>query len=425
MSFALLTTLCLLLLAIAARNSVRREKMLQYPFLVSMVIAGWVLPQLVGLYLTEAVASDALNRTVFYIILCLLFGAWGYRATSTTYPMAERDYNPQRLQFAAAGLMVMGAFFQVRFLTLAAEATALYGGAWTGIITIYVFLASMLTIGFVLAIASYIQKPTLLNRAMIALGLAFYLQRIVLHGRREDAVELFFIVALFFWRKYGWAPSRLLFLAAIVGGMLFVTAVGAYRDIVLNVDTYSWTRESLPRILEIDYWGIYTRNFTDYQANQELRNAALSITATDIRLQLDWGTGLWNRFVFSFVPGQIVGYDLKQGLMFRHPNLAWEVFGHIPWTGTTKTGFADSFRSFWYFGVVVFFAIGVIMKKWFIGAARGSFTAFIVLALITPQSLLAVTHNSYDFFLFFVNLAVFLLPALLFARKKSTNRPVE
>lgn len=421
MSFALLTTLCLLLLAIAARNSVRREKMLQYPFLVSAVIAGWVLPQLIGLYLTDRVASDALNRTVVYIILCLLFGVWGYSTTSTTYRMAKWEYAPQRLQIAAAGTMAVGALFQARFQALAAEATALYSGFWTGTITIYVFLASMFTIGFVLAIASYIQKPTFLNRAMIAFGLVSYLQRIVILGRREVAVELFVIVALFLWRKYGWAPSRLLFLGAIVGGMLFVQAAGVYRGLVLNAETYSWSGVSLSQILEIEYWQIFTNNLTDSLANQELLNAVLSITATDIRLQLDWGVGLWNRFVFSFIPGQIVGHDLKQSLMFSQPNLALEVFNHIPWPGTTYTGFADSFRSFWYFGAFVFFAIGVIMKKWFIGAARGSLTAFIVLALITSQSLIAVTHNSYDFFLFFVNLAVFLLPPLLFARKKPSS----
>jgi hypothetical protein len=248
--------------------------------------------------------------------------------------------------------------------------------------------------------------------------LASYLQRIVIHGRREVAVELFVIVVLFFWRKYGWAPSRLMFLGAIVCGMLFVSAAGAYRSLVLDVESYSWTGANLSQILEIEYWQIFANRFTDYQANQELLNAVLTITATDISLQLDGGVALWNRFVFSFIPGQIVGHDLKQSLIFSQPNLALELFGHIPWPGTTYTGFADSFRSFWYFGAFVFFAIGVIMKKWFIGAARGSLTAFIVLALITSQSLIAVTHNSYDFFLFFVNLAVFLRPPLLFARKK-------
>jgi hypothetical protein len=42
--------------------------------------------------------------------------------------------------------------------------------------------------------------------------------------------------------------------------------------------------------------------------------------------------------------------------------------------------------------------------------------------LISTQSLMAVTHNSYDFFLFFVNLTVFLFPALLFARKSLVRR---
>lgn len=423
MNFVLLTTLSLLLVAIIMRYSARKVMMIQYPFLVSMVIAGWVLPQLIGIYLTGTVPPDTLGKTLLYIVLCLLFAVWGYGATRKTYKMANWQYSQQKLQFAAAALMLAGAFFHARFSALAAEATALYGSFWTGIITVYVFLASMLTVGFVLAIGAYIQRPTLMNRAMIAFGMALYLQRILIYGRREAAVELFVIVSLFLWRKFGWVPSRLTFFGAVVVGMFFITAAGAYRDVMLNTESYGWTGASLSNILSIDFWDIFTSGFTDPLKNQELRNAALSIGAADIRMEFDGGLALWNRFVFSFIPGQFVGYDFKRSLMFALPNLAYEEYNHIPWPGTTSTGFADSFLSFWFFGAFVFFAIGSIMRSWFIAAARGSLTALMILMLISAQSLMAVTHNSYDFFLFFVNLAAFLFPALLFARKSPVRHP--
>jgi hypothetical protein len=422
MNFFLLTTLGLLLVAIITRYSSRRVMMIQYPFLVSIVIAGWVFPQLIGIYITGTVPPDALGKTLIYIMLCLLFGVWGYSTTRKTYKMANWQYSQQKLQFVAAALMLAGTLFHVRFSALAAEATELYGGFWTGIITIYVFLASMLTVGFVLAIGAYIQKPTLMNRTMIAFGLALYLQRILIYGRREVAVELFLIGALFFWRKFGWVPSRLVLFGTVVVGMLFISAAGAYREVMIVTENYSWSGVSLSRILDIDFWGIFISNFTDPLKNQELINATLFISAADIRMEFDGGLSLWNRFVFSFIPGQIVGPAVKQSLMFPLPNLALEEFSHIPWPGTTYTGFADSFLSFWFFGAFIFFAIGSIMRSWFIAAARGSLTALMILMLISTQSLMAVTHNSYDFFLFFVNLTVFLFPALLFARKSLVRR---
>jgi hypothetical protein len=421
MNFALLTTLGLLLVVIIARYSTRKVLMIQYPFLVSVVIAGWVFPQLIGIYVTGTVPPDALSKTISYIMLCMMFAVWGYSATRKTYRMATWQYSQQKLQIAAFALMLAGAFFHVRFSALAAEATELHGGFWTGIITVYVFLASMLTVGFVLAIGSFIQKPTMMNQAMIAFGLALYLQRILIYGRREEAVELFLIIALFLWRKYGWIPSRLVLFSAVIVGMLFISAAGAYREVMISTESFGWSGTSLSEILNINFWGIFSSSLIDPEKNQELTNAVLFISAADIRMEFDGGLSLWNRFVFSFIPGQFVGHDIKQSLQVPLPNLTFKEYYHIPWPGTTYTGFADSFGSFWFFGAFVFFAIGSVMRSWFIGAARGSLTALMILMLISVKSLMAVTHNSYDFFLFFVNLTVFLFPALLFARKSSAK----
>ena len=421
MNFVLLTALGLLLVATLTRYSAHRLSTVEYPFMLCLVIAGWVLPQLTGLYITGAVPPDALGKALFYVILCLLFGIGGYNATRKTYKMANWQYSQTKLQFAAAALMLAGAFFYFRVSELAAEATQSYGGFWTGTITIYVFLSSMLTVGFVLAIGANIQKATFLNRAMITFGLFIYLQRILIYGRREEAVELFLIAGLYIWRKYGWVPNQLLVFGTFAVGTLFIFSVGNYRSIMIAQESYSWSGASLTQILDINFWDLFKSGFTDPLKNQELKNAALSISAADIRFEFNGGLSIWNQFVLAFIPGQIVGHDVKQNMLFSLPNLAYEEFHHIPWPGTTNTGFADSFLSFWFFGAFVFFAIGSIMRNWFISAERGSLTALMIMMLISIKSLMAITHNSYDFFLFFVNVVIFLFPALLFARKSRTR----
>lgn len=422
MNFVLLFILGLLLAVIITRYSARKVMMIQYPFLVSVVIAGWAFPQLTGIYITGTVPSDALGRALIYITMCLVFTVWGYSIPRKTYKVSDWKYSQKRLEIAAASLMIGGAFFHFRFSEMAAEANALYGGFWTGIITIYVFFASMLTVGFVVAVVTYIQKPSYLNQSMILFGMALYLQRILIYGRRETAVELSLIVALFAWRRYGWVPSRLILFGAIAAGVLFVSATGAYRAFMIDPENYGWSGVSLSKIMDIDFLGIFSGNFSDPSQNQELKNAALFISAASIRMEFDVGLSLWNRFVFSFIPGQLVGHDFKQSLIFPLRDLALEEYNHIPWPGTTLTGFTDTFLSFWYFGVFVFFAIGWIMRSWFDAAARGSLSALIVIMLIGAQSLMTVTHSSYDFFLFFINLFVFLLPALLFARQAPVRR---
>lgn len=416
LNFILLFAFGCLLLMLFLRNSVNKLQMIQYPFLMTAVMAGWAFPQMIGLAITGAVPSEAITKTTIYTAMCVLLGVAGYASTRKTYKMADWSYSRQRLERSAAVLMIVGGYFFYKYSSMAAEATLLYGGFWTGKITIYVFLASMLKIGYVVAIAANLQKPSLANITMIIIGTLMYLQRVLIYGRRQAAIELLVIMLVFLWRKYNWLPSRILLIGVFVIGALFVNAAGAYRGVTTNVITDRNFSAVLLDVAKIDFLGLFTNNLTDPDKNQELRNAALTIDAAERRSTFDAGLSFWNSLVLSFVPGQIIGHDLKQGLMFSLEDVAYEEFGHTAWAGTTQTGMATSFRSFWYFGAFVFFIIGYVMRRWFQSVRTGSPTGLIMVMLINSESLLAITHTHNDFFMVFIQLALFLFPALYFSR---------
>src|SRR5205823_1602792 len=85
---------------------------------------------------------------------------------------------------------------------------------------------------------------------------------------------------------------------------------------------------------------------------------------------------------------------------------------------TTETGLADAFASFWYFGLIKFFLIGLILSRWYKAAMRGNGAAEIIVILVMYSALLSFPFDTNKFFLEFVNLAVFLLPGLALARRK-------
>ena len=98
-------------------------------------------------------------------------------------------------------------------------------------------------------------------------------------------------------------------------------------------------------------------------------------------------------------------------------------FGFIPVTGSTPTGLSDSFQSFWYFGAMIFYIIGLVMSRWYRAAIRGNVIAQITVLLIVTPSLHAITHSTHWFFVYFVQLAAFLLPVVFLARIRKPLKP--
>lgn len=421
-NFAALAVLAAVIIFCLARFSVEKIGMIQFPFLAAATVMGFVFPQLIGIYVNDSVPEGALTRLTIYTSMCLIATVWGYSSAKRPFKTLATSFSSQRLDYAAMALMAFGFYFYLKFTSMAAEATEMYGGFWTGEITIYVFFASAFKYGFILAAVSNLQRPSSFNRIMLVIGVLTYLNTIIFLGRRQDSAELFVIVLWYLWLKRGWLPPRTVVIGALLAGMLFVNTVATYREIVVNTTGNTEATTTLADLAEINFVDLFLSNAGNAEGNYELKNAAYVLAATDARMSFDGGLSLWNLMVQNFVPGQIIGPQLKRDLMIELEDVAWLEFRYIGFPGATSTGMADTFRSFWYFGVFVFFLIGYIMKRFFLGIDRGSLAAVVALMFFTSQAMLAFTHLTHVFFCSFVNFAIFVLPALRYARLPNAGR---
>jgi hypothetical protein len=425
-----MTTLLIVLLAaecifILAWGLKRRERYLQFPILATAVFLGWLVPQFIGLTNFDGLPDTALDKTILMAILCLGAAYWGYIQNKHPAKLFRWSFSRRRLLKASAALSFLGAYFFFKVSQLAAEANAMYGGAWTGIITIYVFFAQMLPVGFVIALILHLKRPSPGTFLILGFGLLFFLERILIRGRRAAMAELFLMVMFALWFNRQWAPPRSLIIGSFVFGALVVNTIGDYRGTMLKEDRATWSGAGIEAVLDIDFIGNLKRIAEGNAGGDEVRNALLTIEAVDRRQTFDYGASLWNAFLHQYVPGQFVGSDLKSALAFDLEDPVQMEFGNSPYSGhfgSTFTGLADSFRSFWFLGAIKFFLIGYILSRWYRAASEGNFVAQLVIMLSMGAALHAITHTTHHFFLVFVKLAAFTVPALIYARVKPRIR---
>jgi hypothetical protein len=280
-----------------------------------------------------------------------------------------------------------------------------------------------------MALLLLVAKPTWPTLTIVLFGLSFYLDRILIHGVRADSVELCLMVLMALWFQRRWLPPRGLMIGAFLLGAMFVNSIGDYRSTMLGKNGYNWSGAGVAKVLEIDFVGNLRHIVEGTQPSYELYNAMLSIEATDRRLDFDYGASLWNGFVQRYIPGQFLGPELKRSLYIERRDSARQLFGLVPNPGSTLTGLTDAFQSFWFFGAIKFFLIGFIMSRWWRAARAGNRVAQLVLMLCVTASLHAITHSTHHFFLVFVEIGIFMLPALLYARVprpwRATHAPAQ
>ena len=407
---------------------VRRNGMIWYPFLSAVVIMGWVFPQIIAISRSGLSPGYSLSKTVLMITLCFLAGWLGYSYRTESVDRRARNY-PDRfysrlaLHVIMATSALIGSYFFFKVYGMAAEAIRLYGGQWTGAITIYVFFSTLLTYAFVLAIARLTIERRMVPMLTVGFCLLFILQRVLIQGRREDTVALVLVVLLFMYFRHRWLVPRNIQIVIVAVGALFVASIGEYRATMLDASSgLAWSGASLEDVGEINFTGNFNQVGRSV-ASMELFNAVLTIEGAEQAFSFDGGLSLWNRFIQYYVPGQLVGYELKDALQFEFTDVR-NMFGFIWHVGTTDTGFADAFRSFWYFGALIFFVIGRILRYWFIRAQTGDYLGMVMIMVLLPKSLLAITHHTHGFFLVFVSLFFFVIVPLRLASGRRRCSPM-
>ncbi|MCX5568521.1 hypothetical protein [Kaistia nematophila] len=404
MGMPLIWILVAISVALVVSGLRRPEGVYQYPFLAGATFLGFIAPQFPALVDDPFLPVGAMVRTILFTILCVSACGFGWRVTLPRAARPPWQFEERRLLVAAAVFSVIGGYFYVKVSHLPPE---IKYSIFTGMPVVYLFFAKLLNYGFAIALVCGARRMSLAALAIIGFDTLFYAERILILGRRSEAVEFFFLVVLAWWFQKRRTPPRLLTAGFVLFGALALHSAGDYRAITTERDEAGWSD-----LLKIDL----VENFAEVleQGGPEVRNAVLRIGQVRDTHAYDLGLFHWNTLVFNYVPAQLVGVEIKERLTVSLDGQLGR--DYEPPVGSTETGLSDAFASFAYLGALKFFLIGFAMRRIYDAAMAGSTVWQVVYPLMLAPAMLSITHHTQWPPSAFLHIALFLLPALAFAR---------
>lgn len=392
-----------------------KNKLYRYPFLFSSILLSFSVPQIIGLNISNELPSYYLTRLLLVILTCqvAVFSA-DYFVKRPTKLFQNWKYSYSSLIKLSIVLSLVGSFFFFLISRLPEELTN--STQWTGLPVLYLFFSHLLTYGFAIAVwlTVYNKKFFCIPFYIALYDAMFYFDRIIIAGRRAVAAEFILIIALSYWFHRRSAPKSWQIIIGLIATTLVMHSIGEYRS-------NSITKSENP------YANISSINYVDNlnklldKGGVEMKNAAYLISATANNSNYDYGLSHWNNFVFSYVPAQLVGKNVKSFLMIKLTVPSLDNENYSIHTGSTLTGFSDSFMSFGYFGFIKFFFIGCLMASLYKSAMGDNATIQLIYMLLVTDSMHTVTHSTHHMIAEIPHILVFLILPLWFAKSKKIH----
>ena len=411
MTLTLLITFLLISLALFVRGLQEKKIHIYEPYVpMATMFLGFIGLQLIGLtnkpWLTP---PGSLEKTVLMALLCVTSFWYGYKIKVKPLRLFEDGFNRDRLLILSILLSSVGAYFFFLINRLPKEIAEAVQPS--GVLVMYLFFANTLTYGFTLACFSFFKYQQKFALLPIGVGTLLFLDRIFIAGKRASTAEFTFTILLSLYFGKGWKLPRTAMVALMVMMVLLMHSTGDYR--ALSKEHGTTATEILTKIPLVRNVASITNN-----GGLELKNAAFTIEAYHKTGDYDFGLIHWNALVTNFIPAQLLGNDVKQSLLINLPNVARKTYGYIPVTGTTATGLVDSFGSYWYFGCIKFFLVGILLRKIWNAAILNNLAAQLLYTLLIIKAMHVVSHSTQWFISPWVQMAIFLLPGLLWAQKR-------
>lgn len=390
--------------AVLARGLLRPAGYAEFPFLAAAAYATWYLPQASALLTDQSLPSGSL-ATVLLLSL-LAFGAIVAGWSAAVYarrPLRRVELSSQRLVASAVVITLFSAAIQILIELQPAEARA--APQWTGTLTILAFLSRVGIVSLALSVLLVLERASMIRLGLLAGNLLLYAPEVLMYFRRADTLELALVfgLGLLFVRKAH--IPRTAILCALLAGYFYVHGVGQLRALGqgYQVNAAGEIEARIPTLAEvaaIDWFA--PTNFASSAQPFEVRNAAYYAAAVETDGDFGLGMRLWDSLVFAYVPGQLIGFEVKQNLMsgVSLSDLALMEAGYETHTGTTSTGFVLAFADFWHFGCIAFFATALCLGRFYAAARDGRIDGQLLYMGTLVFGLHAVSHSSYYLLIF-------------------------
>lgn len=384
----------------------------EFPFLAGATCFGFILPQLPGLAQDRFLPEGAFVKAMVVTISCIAMCWIGWRRNTEPVRSVGWHFDERRLLRLALVLSLCGAYFYFKLSHLPAEVRL--NTMASGYPVAYLFFAKMLGYGFAVAMICYMRRPTKLALAVSLFDAAFYLDRAIIAGKRGELAEFLFIILLAAWFHRRVALPRVLAMSLVLVATVGMNSVGDYRTVTKVRDKIQWSD-----LAEIDV----AANFKSLleSGGPEMHNAILRVHYADRAQVFDFGVFHWNTIVFNFVPAQLLGNRFKDSLMIPFQEMYDRDYD--PMLGSTETGMADAFGSFWYFGAIKFLIIALVLSALYRAGMAGNTTAQLVYIFTLAPAMQIITHHTQWVLSAWMYMAILLLPGLALARARAPTQP--
>jgi|GEM_PF-2270615 len=376
-----------------------KQTIFHFPFWAAVIAMGWFFPQAIGGYLNlhEFPASSYADGLMF-ASMCTLALWGGYVAAFHRYApkpcWLDYKFDLKRLYWASAALCVFGFYFQWKLFALPDELKQVT--QWSGVTVKYLFLSSVFRFGFIALWLLYLTErkawsPRLL--ILIVPGLLLLFKAAVIDGRREGMMNFAAYLLIGMWFGRGITIPRWALAVGVGFGLIFINAIGIYRDIIFDGDMT--VPEKITAAVNADY-SSQSEDILE-ESGAEFKNFIYHQQVYRDTDEYDFGLIHWNKLVFNYVPAQIVGRELKNAMMYPLLNVTektQQMYGYKYLRGSTSTGYKDSFGSFGWFGFIKFLLIGVMMGTLYRHALGMNLLAQILYLTMLATGMLAVTHST-------------------------------
>lgn len=375
---------------------------LTFPAVFAILYVVWIMPQLVAVGRDDLVPVAGLNGLILMALLCLLavFVGWHLRLSPNQPAMADLGHDINRLIVPVIGISLFSIAVNVLLSSYRIEYADI--SQWTGTGTIVAFFAQLRDLALAGSLLIALRRPTVLSVAILAANAAISLPVAFVFLRRAEMIGLALTVAGAYWfSRRRTVPLPALAVVALALTVV-VYVVGPLRGAAARIEYLTGSR---PSLLSSELWSQI--NVVDAANNSldnapDVRNSAYII---DYRLstgEYGYGAVTWNQFIRQWVPGQIIGADVKADLQLEFGGAIYdEIFeetGYRYQKGTTSTGFGSAFSDFGYFGALYFLVISTYLKRLFDRSHRGDAFAQMLFLSMLPIGLLSLTHGHGRFY---------------------------
>ena len=338
------------------------RRVIEAPFLYATGMALILCPQLyVAASDAVRVPDEAYWVYNLMVILCTAALYIGYfsqpgQRVNKKRPGQIRPINHVRLYQLGIAAALTGTFGAYKLSTLGTITE------WRGWPVYWVSLATFIVPGVILMLVAYANIPSLARLLPIILLSIIPATWVMDHGRRASALTYPLLYAMpFLIYKKNLRIPRWLILVGFALAFIVVYAFPVWRN------SFS-AHEYLQAIRDNPLSEVMEDTFTP--DNGKVLEITDGMIVTGARYELgnyEWGVvALYNQIIQNYVPGSLIGYDLKDSMRIGQgvsQNWVTEVYGIPVASYTAKSGYEDLFSQFSFLGCIVMYFIGMGFRR--------------------------------------------------------------